>query len=85
MTTKETGLSFLEFCKAELVDLEAAAARGEPGMAEQAATLWRILETAAVGRAAVAAAEYRTAPKHYSKARPSLADFDSAGGKWGNA
>lgn len=85
MTTLETGLSFLEFCEAELIDLEAGAARGERGMAEKAATLRRILETAAGGRAAMAAAEHRPAPKHYGETRPSLADFDSAGEKWGNA
>jgi hypothetical protein len=39
--TGKTGPAFLEFCDGKLIDYEDAAARGEPGMAENAATLRR--------------------------------------------
>jgi hypothetical protein len=56
--TGKTGPAFLEFCDGKLIDFEDAAARGEPGMAEKAATLRQMLGDPASRRFLAAGACY---------------------------
>jgi hypothetical protein len=56
--TGKTGPAFLEFCDGKLIDFEDAAARGEPGMAKNAATLRQMLDDPAGRRFLAAGACY---------------------------
>jgi hypothetical protein len=92
MTTKPKTRypDILEFSEGYLIDLEEAAARGDPKAAEKAMIIRAILASPAAryqllegGTRILEAAARSETPKQYNKVRP-LKDFDTRD-EWGHA